>query len=78
MQSLTRYLEGRLKLKLNPAKSKVAKMSECGFLGFTIIRSKIRWLGKKLAAFKHRVKELTGRSWGVSMAIRLRKLGQNW
>lgn len=76
MQSLTRYLEGRLKLKLNPAKSKVASMSECGFLGFTIKKGKIRWLEKKLAAFKHRVKALTGRSWGVSMAYRLHKLGQ--
>ncbi|MDP1610070.1 MAG: group II intron reverse transcriptase/maturase [Sulfuritalea sp.] len=76
MQSLTRYLEGRLKLKINPAKSKVAKMSECGFLGFTIVRGKIRWLEKKLAAFKQRVKELTGRSWGVSMEFRLHKLGQ--
>lgn len=76
MQSLTHYLEGRLKLKINPTKSKVAKMSECGFLGFTIIRGKIRWLEKKLAAFKHRVKELTGRSWGVSMEFRLNKLGQ--
>jgi RNA-directed DNA polymerase len=75
MQSLTRYLEGRLKLKINPVKSKVAKMSECGFLGFTIVRGKIRWLEKKLAAFKHRVKELTGRSWGVSMEFRLHKLG---
>jgi RNA-directed DNA polymerase len=75
MQSLTRYLEGRLKLKLNLAKSKVAKMSDCGFLGFTLIRGKIRWLDKKLAAFKHRVKEITGRSWGVSMAYRLHKLG---
>jgi len=76
MQSLTRYLEGPLKLKLNAAKSKVEKMSECGFLGFTIIRGKIRWLDKKLAAFKHRVKELTGRSWGVSMGYRLHKLRQ--
>ncbi|HOI68014.1 MAG TPA: group II intron reverse transcriptase/maturase, partial [Thiomonas arsenitoxydans] len=76
MKSLTRYLEGRLKLKLNPAKSKVAMMSECGFLGFTINRGKIRWLDKKLVSFKHRVKELTGRSWGVSMAYRLHKLGQ--
>jgi len=76
MQSLTRYLEGCLKLKINPVKSKVAKMSECGFLGFTIVRGKIRWLEKKLAAFKHRVKDLTGRSWGVSMEFRLHKLGQ--
>ena len=52
------------------------KMSECGFLGFTIVRGKIRWLEKKLAVFKHRVKELTGRSWGVSMEFRLYKLGQ--
>ena len=73
---MTRVLEGRLKLKINPAKSKVAKMSECGFLGFTIVRGKIRWLEKKLAAFKHRVKELTGRRWGVSMGFRLNKLGQ--
>lgn len=70
MQSLTRYLEGRLKLKINPVKSKVAKMSECGFLGFTIVRGKIRWLEKKLVAFKHRVKELTGRSWGCSGAFK--------
>ena len=45
-------------------------------LGFTIVRGKIRWLEKKLAAFKQRVKELTGRSWGVSMEFRLHMLGQ--
>ena len=76
MQSLTRYLEGRLKLKLNRQKSKVAKMSDCGFLGFTIRGKKIRWQEKKLADFKHRIKELTGRSWGVSMDYRLLQLRQ--
>ena len=76
MGSLTRYLEHTLKLKVNPAKSKVALMSECSFLGFTIKGKKIRWTEKSLANFKHRVKELTGRSWGVSMAYRLHKLGQ--
>lgn len=35
MQNLTRVLEDQLKLKINPAKSKVAKMSECGILGST-------------------------------------------
>lgn len=76
MQSLTHYLEGVLKLKLNRVKSKVAKMSDSVFLGFTITRGKIRWQEKKLAAFKHRVKELTGRSRGISMETRLRKLSQ--
>jgi RNA-directed DNA polymerase len=76
MQSVTRYLRTRLKLTVNPAKSKVAPMSECGFLGFTIRGNKIRWLEKKLVDFKHRVKELTARSWGVSMAYRLQQLRQ--
>lgn len=76
MDSLTRYLEQTLKLKVNLAKSKVAPMSECTFLGFTIKGKKIRWSDKALADFKHRIKELTGRSWGVSMDYRLHKLGQ--
>jgi RNA-directed DNA polymerase len=76
MGSVTRYLETTLKLKVNLAKSKVAPMSECAFLGFTIKGKKIRWTDKALADFKHRIKELTGRSWGVSMEYRLKKLGQ--
>ena len=76
MASITRYLETKLKLKVNLAKSKVAPMSECAFLGFTIKGKKIRWTDKALADFKHRIKELTGRSWGVSMGYRLHKLGQ--
>ncbi|MGB7815835.1 MAG: group II intron reverse transcriptase/maturase [Methylotenera sp.] len=76
MQSVTRYLENTLKLKVNTAKSKVDLMSKCSFLGFTIIGKKIRWTDKSLAKFKRRVKELTGRSWGVSMKYRLYKLGQ--
>ena len=76
MRSITRYLETTLKLTVNRAKSKVAPMSECSFLGFTIIGKKIRWTEKALANFKHRVRELTGRSWGVSMDYRLHKLGQ--
>jgi RNA-directed DNA polymerase len=76
MRSITRYLETSLKLTVNPAKSKVAPMSECSFLGFTIQGNKIRWTDKALADFKHRVRELTGRSWGVCMDHRLQKLGQ--
>ena len=76
MRSITRYLEQTLKLTVNPAKSKVAPMSERSFLGFTLRGTKIRWTDKALAHFEHRVTELTGRSWGVSMDYRLHKLGQ--
>ena len=76
MRSITRYLETTLKLTVDLAKSRVAPMSECSFLGFTVLGKKIRWTDKALATFKHRVKALTGRSWGVSMKYRLHKLGQ--
>ena len=76
MRSITRYLHTTLKLTVNLAKSKVAPMSKCSFLGFTMRGTKIRWTDKALASFKHRVRELTGRSWGVSMDHRLHKLGQ--
>lgn len=76
MASITQYLETTLKLKVNLVKSKVAPMSECAFLGLTIKGKKIRWTDKALANFKHRIKELTGRSWGVSMEYRLKQLGQ--
>ena len=76
MRSITRYLTTSLKLTVNPAKSKVAPMSECSFLSFTIRGKKIRWSDKALAQFKQRVKQVTGRSWGVSMEHRLHKLGQ--
>ena len=76
MRSVTQYLQTTLKLVVNPIKSKVAPMSECSFLGFTTVGKKIRWTDKALAQFKRRVKELTSRSWGVSMDYRLHKLGQ--
>ncbi|AGX88042.1 retron-type reverse transcriptase [Candidatus Symbiobacter mobilis CR] len=75
MQSITRYLETVLQLQVNLAKSKVAPMSESAFLGFTIKGKKVRWTDKALTDFKHRIKKLTARNWGVSMEYRLKKLG---
>jgi len=76
MASLTRFLERKLRLTVNPQKSKVAKLNECRFLGLTFRGKKIVWSEKSLARFKRRVKQLTGRSWGVSMDYRLRKLSE--
>ena len=38
--SIRKYLERELKLEVNEAKSKVARLNECTFLGFQIIREK--------------------------------------
>lgn len=74
--SLTTYLGRRLKLLVNEAKSRVAPIGACEFLGFTFHRDKLRWSDGAFADFVHRVKKLTGRSWGVSMRYRFDKLAQ--
>ena len=76
MESITRFLKRKLKLKVNTEKSKVVKSTRCEFLGFTFTGKKIRWTDKTLHCFKHEIRRLTGRSWGVSMAYRMRKLAE--
>jgi RNA-directed DNA polymerase len=74
--SLTRFLTRRLKLQVNEQKSRVAPIDDCIFLGFTFRKGKLRWSECAFEDFKHRVRELTGRSWGVSMRYRFNKLAQ--
>lgn len=74
--SLTTYLARRLRLPVNEHKSRVAAIDECVFLGFTFRQGKLRWSTSAVEDFQHRVRELTGRSWGVSMAYRFTKLAQ--
>jgi RNA-directed DNA polymerase len=71
---ITRYLTARLKLVVNEEKSRVAKISECVYLGFTLRGSKLRWSEQAFMDFRHRVRKFTDRSWGVSMSYRLDKL----
>ncbi len=48
MQSITRFLERKLKLKVNRQKSQVVSANEVAFLGFVFRRGKIRWSSKSL------------------------------
>jgi RNA-directed DNA polymerase len=75
-RSITAFLARRLKLPVNEDKSKVASIDQCMFLGFEFRGVKLRWSHRAFGDFKHRVRKLTGRSWGVSMAHRLRELAQ--
>jgi RNA-directed DNA polymerase len=76
MTSVKRFIERKLKLKVNEHKSRVARTDQTNFLGFTFKGSKIRWSDKAFAEFKRRVKKLTGRSWFVTMEYRLKKLAK--
>ncbi|MEE9356414.1 MAG: group II intron reverse transcriptase/maturase [Methylococcaceae bacterium] len=72
---VTTFLE-TLKLPINTEKSQVVSSKQLCFLGFAFRGKKIVWSPKSLANFKHRIRELTGRSWGVSWAYRYEKLRQ--
>jgi RNA-directed DNA polymerase len=74
--SITRYLHRALKLPINEAKSRVCHTDAVTFLGFTFRGTKLRWSGDAFDDFQHHVRGLTGRSWGVSMAYRLKELAQ--
>lgn len=65
MKSLTRYVEGPLKLVVNRVKSQAAPLKQCTFLGFQIgARGRAVWTTKAHARFKRRVKEITRRNRG--------------
>ena len=74
--SLTRFLQHHLKLEINESKSTVGPTNECTFLGFTFRGTRIYWSHEALQDFRHRLRKLTGRSWGVSMAYRIQKLNE--
>jgi RNA-directed DNA polymerase len=74
--SITRHLTRVLRLVVNEQKSRIVRINDCTFLGFTFRGTKLRWSDEAFADFRHRLRRLTGRSWGVSMAYRLEKLGR--
>lgn len=64
-ERLTRFIEARLKLVVNRAKSQSAHLKRCSFLGFRIgVRGKVVWTDKALARFKRRIRKITSRSRG--------------
>ncbi|WP_442890046.1 group II intron maturase-specific domain-containing protein [Congregicoccus parvus] len=74
MGSVRRFLETRLKLKVNAEKSAVVPTAQLSFLGFAFKGARIVWSEKSLQRFQKRIRELTGRSWGVGMEYRIREL----
>jgi RNA-directed DNA polymerase len=69
MASISRFLTDKLRLKVNEAKSAVARPEERKFLGFSIANdgSERRIAAKALDKFKGRIREITGRTRGISL-----------
>jgi RNA-directed DNA polymerase len=79
MESVTRFITTKLKLKVNEQKSAVARPWERKFLGFSFTGNrepKRRVAPKAVLRFKEKVRELTRRTRGVSVEKMAGELGQ--
>jgi RNA-directed DNA polymerase len=77
MESLTRFITQKLKLKVNETKSAVARPQERKFLGFSFSAGpEIKRIiaPKALERFKRRIREITLRAKGVSLETTIAEL----
>lgn len=82
MTNVSKFIEKKLGLKVNMTKSKVSKPNDIKYLGFGFYRDyssglwKARPHEKSIQKLIRKLKNLTKRSWSVSMDYRLEKIGQ--
>ena len=80
MESITKFIETKLRLKVNKTKSKVDRPWRIKYLGFSFYQAKgkveIRVHPKAIEKFKDKIRAITSRSNGMSMETRHVKLKQ--
>ena len=81
MESITKFIEKKLGLKVNVEKSKVARPNQIKYLGFGFYYTKTGIIKpkphlKSIQKFKRKLKQLTKRNWSISLDERIVKLNQ--
>ena len=80
MHSITGWIERKLRLKVNATKSKVTTPSKLKYLGFGFWKDRDEWKARahqdSVKRFERKLKQLTKRSWSVSIEYRIMKLNQ--
>ena len=82
MHTITGWIERKLGLKVNMTKTKVTRPSGLKYLGFGFWKDsedgqwKARPHQDSVSRFKRNIKELTKRSWSVTMDLRILKLNE--
>jgi RNA-directed DNA polymerase len=77
MTSVVKFIEKKLKLKVNHNKSGVRHCSAVKFLGYTLLeKGGIRIADKSIDRLKDRVKEITQRNRGVNFEVLIEELNQ--
>jgi RNA-directed DNA polymerase len=77
MESITRFITHRLKLKVNQAKSAVARPGQRKFLGFSFTserKPRRRIAPKAIVRFKERIREQTRRTRGSSLTQMVKEI----
>lgn len=77
--SITKFIEKKLGLKVNAEKSKVTKPTDTKYLGFSFWKDKKgQWRPKphikSFQKLERKLKELTKRSWSISLDNRIKKI----
>lgn len=80
MENITKFIEKKLRLKVNRKKSKVDRPWRIKYLGFSFYQNKgkveIRIHQKSIKKFKEKIREITSRSNAMRMETRFLKLRQ--
>jgi len=76
MDGIVEYLEEELNLPVNKEKSGVSEIKDVPFLGFQILRGKIRVSNKSRLKFKDKIRKLTRRNNPLSMYQNIQELNQ--
>lgn len=83
MANVSRFIEDKLGLKVNMTKSKVSKPNDIKYLGFGFYKDynaggvyKAKPHEISIQKLKSRLKQLTSRSWGISLKMRFLKIKQ--
>lgn len=80
MHTITKWIEKKLGLKGNATKTKVTTPSKLKYLGFGFWKDAEGWKARphkeSVQRFERKLKQLTKRSWPVSMDYRIEKLNQ--
>lgn len=79
MESIIRYIEKKLKLKVNRKKTKISSPTRSNLLGFSFYKREgwqIRISDKSQRRFKLRIKQITSRKWSVNLKERITRLNE--
>jgi group II intron reverse transcriptase/maturase len=79
MAAVVRFIEGRLRLKVNAAKSAVARPGQRHFVGFSLWRKKhvaVKLSQRSRGRVDTRIRELTPRNWGGRLETCIKRLNR--